>query len=168
MQVVLDAFVFSGARANIAYLFISNDLDDSLPTMLPESGENAVILYPGKPEGPTARLQTGPTLEEHPGSPLEFSVELSQAEDPDPVADTVFDSWDKATRNAYCSSITGCKIGGTPAWVGSPNFPPGGPWRLLLQLEPDKPTSIVPGDAGVVLAFINHDGTKGRMLWESQ
>jgi hypothetical protein len=60
------------------------------------------------------------------------------------------------------------KLGGTPIWVQSEEWPFGRPTPLLLQLDsykmPFNGLELGLGDAEVLYAFISDDGSLGRVL----
>jgi uncharacterized protein YwqG len=59
------------------------------------------------------------------------------------------------------------KIGGTSIFLQGEEYPEGGDWRLLLQLDSASvPFHVNFGDAGIGYAFISGDGNKGRFLWQ--
>ena len=160
-QVALDPQIFGAVPARLAYLFMTDEEDFVDGTYEPEGGENAVILQPGGFAGPTTELAEGPTLYRmvpKPGSdrlvpePCEFSVTLAFGEDPEsPSAGDGFDN----------------QIGGSPIFLQSEEYPQGGPWRLLLQLDSSSvPFHVNFGDAGVGYAFVSDDGTVGKFLWQ--
>jgi uncharacterized protein YwqG len=63
--------------------------------------------------------------------------------------------------------VGGNKVGGTPGFIQGDQFPDGGPWKLLLQLDSDDvPFYVNFGDAGVGYAYISEDGRKGKFLWQ--
>ena len=54
-----------------------------------------------------------------------------------------------------------------PGFLRRDEFPTGGPWRLLLQLDSTKVLFHVNfEDAGVGYAFISGDGVSGKFLWQ--
>ncbi len=171
-QIALDPHVFGEIPGRMAYLFITDDtfVDD---TFDPDSGENAVIIQPGTSEIPTEPLLTGPTLYKmvnHPSQQelipvsCEFAVEASPGEDPEVIVepDGSSPAWTQFTE--LRSEI---KVGGTPVFLQGPEFPAGGNWRLLLQLDSaTAPFYINFGDAGVGYAFLSEDGKSGKFLWQ--
>jgi uncharacterized protein YwqG len=81
--------------------------------------------------------------------PCEFAVTLDYGENPD-------------EQDGYEN-----KVGGTPDFLQGEEYPQGGPWRLLLQLDSSSvPFHVNFGDAGVGYAFISQDGTVGKFLWQ--
>jgi uncharacterized protein YwqG len=93
---------------------------------------------------------------------------LTKGNDPDFVSEeTRFASCSEAQTHDYFRALEGNKIGGTPTFIQSDEFPPGGAWALLLQLDSTAvPFRINFGDAGVGYAFVSHDATQGRFLWQ--
>jgi hypothetical protein len=48
-----------------------------------------------------------------------------------------------------------------------PEYPAGGPWKLLLQLDSTSvPFEVNFGDAGIGYGFIAEDGQSGKFLWQ--
>jgi hypothetical protein len=53
-----------------------------------------------------------------------------------------------------------------PDFLQGEEYPKGGPWRLLHQLDSTSaPFGVNFGDAGVGFAFLSQDGTVGTFLW---
>jgi hypothetical protein len=53
-------------------------------------------------------------------------------------------------------------------WIQDPEWPYEDSRHLLLQLVWGKyPFHLELGDAGSLWAFLNRDGTEGRMVWQS-
>jgi hypothetical protein len=159
-QVALAPNLFGDIPARMAYLFMTDDDEESVDgTYEPDGGENAVVLQPGRFAGPTVEQAEGPTLYrmvERPGAarlvpePCEFAAALRLGEAPDDGPE------DFANQ-----------VGGTPRFLQGEEYPAGGPWRLLLQLDsPSVPFDINFGDAGVGYAFLSEDGTAGKFLWQ--
>ena len=174
-QVALDPHIFSEIPGRMAYLFIT-DGETYVDTFEPDGGENAVIIQPGICNIPTQPLLSGPTLykmvtdasiQRRIPVSCELTVELSPGEDPeliveDEQAHASDEAWTQFTK--LWSEI---KIGGTPAFLQYPEYPAGGNWRLLLQLDSARvPFSVNFGDAGVGYAFLSEDGTSGKFLWQ--
>jgi hypothetical protein len=173
-QVELALRIFGDVRGQMAYIFITDDIAGNLPTMNPEGGENAVVIQPGFCEMSVAPAGIGPTQEECTSGlfggtrrPVEFGAELSYEEDPDQLSNGELGRLDPADRAGYFARLAGSKVGGTPSWIQGPEFPPGGPWKLLLQLESERPLQLSLGDAGVAYAFIDAHGQQGRLLWQT-
>ena len=97
----------------------------------------------------------------------EFSVEFEPGEDPDFIAEPDTFKMNEEEYEEYDKAISGNKIGGTPGFMQDDQFPDGGPWNLLLQLDSTKvPFDINFGDAGISYMFISTDGQKGKSLWQ--
>ena len=162
-QVALDPQLFGSLPARMAYLFMTDEEEFVDGTYEPEGGENAVVLQPGNFRGPSLEQAEGPTLYrmvEKPGSdrlvpePCEFGVTLVLDEDPDAPSARVDEGYEN-------------KIGGTPTFLQGEEYPQGGPWRLLLQLDSASvPFHVNFGDAGVGYAFLSEDGTAAKFLWQ--
>ena len=70
-------------------------------------------------------------------------------------------------QKQYEERLKGNKLGGTPGFIQFPEFPKGGSWRLLLQLDSTTvPFFVNFGDGGVGYAFISEDGRRGKFLWQ--
>jgi uncharacterized protein YwqG len=157
-QIALDPLIFGTIPTRMAYLFITDEQEFVDATYEPDGGENAVVLQPDESAGPIFGQVEGPTLYrmvERPGldrlvaETCEFAVTLDIGEDVEP-------------EDGFAN-----KIGGTPNFLQNEEYPQGGPWRLLLQLDSGSvPFSINFGDAGVGYAFISEDGTIGKFLWQ--
>lgn len=165
-QVALDPTIFADAPARAAYLFLTDEEECVDGTYEPEGGENAVVLQPGRFPGPSAALVEGPTLYrmvEEPGAsglvpePCEFAVTLAVGEDGDPRA-----AEGGEERDGFEN-----KVGGVPDFLQGEEYPEGGPWRLLLQLDSASvPFYVNFGDAGVGYAFLSEDGSAAKFLWQ--
>jgi hypothetical protein len=166
-QVALDPRIFGPMPARMAYLFMTDE-EEFVDRYEPDGGENAVIVQPGEFGGPARLLAEGPTLYrmvEKPGAdrlvpePCEFLVTLAYGEDAERrTAEEEAEEGQDGYEN---------KIGGTPTFLQGEEFPQGGPWRLLLQLDSASvPFSINFGDAGVGYAFVAEEGTVGKFLWQ--
>lgn len=164
-QIALNPEIFGNIPTRMAYIFMSDPFDTpeevrtdkDLPDLemwSPDGGENAVILQPGGTYPfATLPLRTDPRLEDE----TQFAVERSLGEDPE-----VFESENTSNEN-----LNECKIGGTPAFLQGPEYPSGGPWKLLAQLDSCLlPGGINFGDAGRGYAFISEDGMTGKFLWQ--
>lgn len=169
-QIALDEPVFGDLAGRMAYLFMTDTGATVLPTWEPESGENALIIQPGRYDKATQPLTLGPALEtwrDQPGGHLraphaiEYAVTLTPGDDPDVFADI---AEDVASGGNWTG---GNKVGGAPAFLQGPEYPAGGPWKLVLQLDSaDVPFDVNFGDAGLGYAFISTDGQTGRFLWQ--
>lgn len=158
--------VVGACEARMAYLFMTDTIA-AVETWLPDGGENAVVLQPGSYDGPSAPLETGPTLHEavfdehrvrQPDAPCEYRVMLEAGEDPEGLDED---------SDEYAALIDESKIGGVPGFFQSPEYPGPGNWRLLAQLD----AGIVPagpnfGDAGIGYLFLSEDGRVGKFLWQ--
>lgn len=162
----------------MAYLFMSDsDGDDFVDgTYNPDGGENAIIIQPGNNRFPYQEHSNGPSLYrmvEKTGQyflvrePVEFRVELSPMEDPDFISEEERWKIPEEKRSKALPRLNDNKIGGTPAFLQGDEFPEGGNWRLLIQIDSCQvPFSINFGDAGVGFGFINETGDEGKFLWQ--
>jgi uncharacterized protein YwqG len=165
-QVALYPEIFGDVEGRMAYIFITDGDEYVDGTWEPDGGENAVIVQPGGDNVPTQPLATGPTLyqmEEVEGHewlqpvPCEFTVELESGDDLERGGE------DDRDEEAYRE----LKIGGTPIFLQGEEYPEGGTWHLLLQLDSASvPFYVNFGDAGIGYAFISADGRKGKLLWQ--
>ena len=174
--------LYGGEPGRMAYLFMT-DYEDigraswwqrsrallaGESTWEPEGEENAVIVQPGLYKGRTSTIGEGPTLSDldHTG-PCEYAVALEFGEDPDFVGEYEQVEWDEEAIDAYWEALGGNKIGGTPGFIQSDEFPEGGPWRLLAQIDSaEVPFYINLGDDGIGFVFILEAGRTGRFLWQ--
>lgn len=164
-QIALDPDLFGTILGRMAYVFMTDEEQFVDGTWEPEGGENAVIIQPSMPSGPTVSVATGPTLQRGEDDPagtrrvfrdVEYAVELTPGVDPESFSD------DEAL-----DQLSDYKIGGTPAFLQGEEYPEGGPWKLLAQIDSSSDLFFLNfGDAGVGYAFISADGTQGRFLWQ--
>ena len=172
-QVALDPVIFGEPEGRMAYLFMSDDPSGELATMDPTAGENAVVIQPDGYDGSFSAQLTGPPWQqevsgivERSKRAVEFGTRFTLGEDPE-WQDVIGGIGTDRELYERRQSLLGSKIGGTPAWIYEPELPPGGPWRLLLQLESAAPLDLGLGDAGVLYALINEKGNRGAMLWQT-
>ena len=180
-QVALDPGMFDTPLGAMAYVFMTGDDEEGHTdfTWAPGGGENAVIIQ--APEGPTSSPESsgivvqvtkaGPCVAKWDGSewvPCEFATVLTLGIDPGFVGDDeLWRSWDQDAREAHFNALDGNKIGGTPGFQQGEEFPEGGPWRQLLQLDSTTvPFYVHFGDAGIGHAFVSQDGRVGGFLWQ--
>jgi len=165
-QVALYPEIFGAVEGQMAYIFMTDGEDYVDGTWEPDSGENAVVIQPNGDNVATNPLATGQSLyqmKEQEGAellqpvPCEFFVELKLGDDPERGFEDDMDG------EAYDE----VKVGGTPMFLQGEEYPEGGDWRLLLQLDSASvPFYVNFGDAGVGYAFISEDGRKGKFLWQ--
>lgn len=146
-QILLDNKLFPGGKNKIAYIFMTDGEDFVDGTWEPDSGENAVIIQTisdNIQHNTASDLLAGPTLEAEYKVECEFAQESLEGEE------------------EY-----GNKIGGEPDFIQGEEYPDGGGWQLLLQLDSTEvPFEVNFGDAGIGYAFINKDCTEGKFLWQ--
>jgi uncharacterized protein YwqG len=175
-QIAINSERFSPVAAQMAYLFMTDGEEYVDGTWEADGGENAVILQPGQTNVKTEPLAEGPTLYRMvkklfhkllvPES-CEFSVTLKPVEDLDFAEETERAKWDEAAWETYASKLDGNKVGGSPLFIQSTEFPSAGRWRLLLQLDSTKvPFHVNFGDAGVGYLFLSEDGQVAKFLWQ--
>jgi len=175
-QIAINSEMFKPCAAQMAYLFMTDGEEYVDGTWEADGGENLVILQPGQTEFKTEPLFEGPSLYRMVKRPFnnrlvpelcEYSVILKPAEDPDFVEESERSKWGKAEWESYASTLDGNKIGGSPIFIQSAEFPSQGRWRLLLQLDSTKvPFSVNFGDAGVGYLFLSEDGQVAKFIWQ--
>ncbi|MER5355806.1 hypothetical protein ABT093_36480 [Kitasatospora sp. NPDC002551] len=154
-QIELDAVLGSAGRGKVAYVFVTHadhgeDFFD--PDIIdPAGGENAVIVQPGgEYAGRLRPLATGPGLYAPDGSAVEYALDLCPVDE---------------GHGRDLERFDGDKIGGAPVFVQGDQWPDGGPWQLLLQLDPNwVPFHLVLGAAPRLFAFVSGDGARGGLL----
>lgn len=173
-QIALDATLFSDIPGRMAYLFITDGETFVDNTFDPEGGENALIIQPGKFKGATQLVATGPSLQAWVDDnkarrrvPVEFIVEFEADEDPDVLDENTAREQGDTAWEAFTSHWNDNKLGGTAAFLQGSEYPSGGPWKLLMQLnDTNLPFDLLFGDGGIGYAFISADGEQGRFLWQ--
>jgi uncharacterized protein YwqG len=175
-QIALTPELFGPITARMAYLFMTDDGEYIDGTWDPDGGENAVILQPGHTVLPVQPISTGPTLYRMVPElsqpllvpqPCEFVVSTCYSEDPEFAEQGVRVTWSETENTQYAETLDGNKVGGTPIFLQSDEFPGPGAWKLLLQLDSTSiPFYLNFGDAGMGYAFISEDGNTGKFLWQ--
>ncbi|GAB3086055.1 hypothetical protein GCM10027186_53260 [Micromonospora schwarzwaldensis] len=171
-QIALEPEFAGAGPGRLAYVFVTHgdhgsDVEDFDPdVILPDGGENAVIIQPGGVfDGPTSPLTSGPTLYHRDGSPAEYTVELIRGEDPEHLPYDAYMALPPDERDRYFQALDQDKIGGTALMLNEHDWPTSGPWRPLLRLETNwKPFYLNLGAAPVAFAFISTDGRHGCFL----
>ncbi len=169
-QIELGPVIGAAGDGKVAYVFVTHaDHEEHFfdPDIIdPDGGENAVIVQPGGGyAGPVRPLRTGPGLYGVDGSEVEFTVDLRPADEPDSMTDEELDSLPSADRDRCIELMDGDKIGGTPLFFQGDEWPEGGPWRLLLQLDSNwVPFHLNLGSSPRLFAFVSEDGAQGRLL----
>ncbi|MGV9772248.1 hypothetical protein [Streptosporangium sp. NPDC003464] len=134
-------FRLPGDELHMAYLFMCGDCEE---TWEPEVGKNALIIQPGRV--PSFITTIVPSWGPSQGGGMPVDLE--------PACPGDLDGYES-------------RMYGSPAWLQSEEYPPGGPWSFLFQL--DSCSEWCPldfGDAGVGYGFISGDGQEGRFLWQ--
>lgn len=181
-QVALEPELFEVPPGRMAYLFMTGSDGEYVDgTWDPEAGENAVVVQPSSAVPYGGRVEigsspTGPTLyrfeeatdgDQREAVACEYAADLTPGEDPEHVAEDERLDCSDEEFDAYERLLDGNKVGGTPGFIQSDEFPEGGPWRLLLQLDSATvPFYVNFGDAGMGYAFLSEDGKSGRFLWQ--
>ncbi|MFD8783622.1 hypothetical protein [Kitasatospora sp. NPDC059599] len=174
-QIELGPVLGAAGHGRTAYLFVTHaDHEEDFfdPDVIdPDGGENAVIVQPGGHyTGPVRPLATGPGIYAGDGSAVEFTVGLRSVEEPDALTDEERAALPAADRDRRVERIGGIgidgdKIGGTPVFFQGEEWPDGGPWRLLLQLDSNwVPFRLVLGASPRLFAFVSEDGDQGKLL----
>lgn len=174
-QIALEPELFGNIPGRMAYLFMTDDPDVD-GTWLADGGENALIIQPGTTEIRTAPLTKGPTFyhmeKKFFGAVTlpkkeEFGVQLTLGEDPEWLDESAKFKLSDKEADAFSETLSGNKIGGVPGFLQGDEFPVGGPWKLVLQLDSARvPFHVNFGDVGIGYAFISEDGKQGRFLWQ--
>lgn len=169
-QIKLEEKLFGTKKAQMAYLFYSEGIDDNTDTFEIEGGENAVILQPGTPLVPVVDNKVGPRIEDiHDESKkCEFEVTLTYKEEPSFIPE--HELWELPDKESekYYKATKGNKLGGVPNFIQADEFPDNSPWQLLMQMDDE----VLPDNChlnfgvGVAYAMINPDGTKARFFWQ--
>ena len=179
-QILLTPSLFGDGPTKMAYLFLTQAERDEIEhgafdpdIIFPDEGENAVILQPGgRVAVETTAQKTGPTLYADDGSPCELSCKLVAGEDYDYIPRDELPQLaklDKKKFDAYCDTLAGDKIAGTPSFGNNDRWPENGAWPLLLQLLPKRrPTDPFYLNLGATLAtglaFVSPDRKEGCFL----
>jgi uncharacterized protein YwqG len=174
-QFTLVADLFSPCEAQMAYLFITEAQTHAEGTWRADGSENAVILQPGRWEGPVTSFSHGPTLYERVLLPdgtstredeHEYSVTFEPGEDPEVLDENAFherDEWDR-----YIDYVDENKVGGVPAFLQYPEYPGPESWRLITQLNAFVvPCGLPFGNRGIGYAFLSEGGDIAKFLWQS-
>ncbi|MEV0228697.1 hypothetical protein [Nonomuraea sp. NPDC050786] len=134
----IGQFRLPGRSTRMAYLFMDDESEESF---LPEGGENALIVQPGRvpPFVETTDAACGPRLVG------ETFVDLEEVEQLDP-------GW------------WGSRVLGAPTWLQYEEYPAGGPWTFFFQLR--ELDSLMFGDSGMGYGFLSADEQEGRFLWQ--
>ncbi|GIG88168.1 YwqG family protein [Plantactinospora endophytica] len=170
-QIVLEPELVGAGPVRLAYVFVTHgdhgrDVEEFDPdVVLPDGGENAVVVQPGAFAGPTRPLTSGPTLYHADGSAAEYTVDLVRGEDPEPISFEAYLALPPGRRDDYFRAVDQDKIGGTDLPLDPADLPEGGPWRLLLRLTTNwTPFYLNLGAAPVASAFLSTDGREGCLL----
>ena len=175
-QIKLEPWLFGRIEGRMAYIFMTEDKKRDAQTWDPDSGENAIIIQPGSNRVKVLPIDIGPSLNRrvkkrgtisYLTEPCEYLVKLKLGEDPEYITEYEREDWDEVTFKKYAKALDGNKIGGTPIFLQGDEFPKGGPWNLLLQIDSTKvPFLINFGDSGIGYTFISKDGKKAKFLWQ--
>lgn len=191
-QVALDPRLFGeGLAARMAYVFLSEHLWDFSRWSALRGGpvpvDGAVVLQPAgaPPEGfRHAPLARGPSLvrrtvhrsgflgmrRRHEDVPCEYAAELTHAAEPTLEAlDALYEVDEEAFEHAVDAEFERTKVGGTPSFIQSPEYPVGPPCAQLLQLPTmdDLPFHLELGDGGTLHAFVDRRGARGGVVVQS-
>ena len=172
-QIVVPTALCPDKRLHVAYIFMTGSGFDerAIETWGPENGETSVILqrstHPPANASPYPRLlkrwdQSEPKRVE---VPCEYQVLESSAEEAEYMTLDQLDSLPEGERMRIAESWRGNKIGGSPYWVQSDEFPLPAD-RLLLQLEDGSYPFNLNLGTGVGYVFIDSACEQGRLLWQ--
>lgn len=174
-QIRIPSTWCAGSDIRLAYVFMTGAGFDDLATETwdPNGGETAVIVQSGRTGSAGKAASDYPNVlqrsqwkgEVRTSIPCEYTVAETPDAEPDHVAQDELSELDADSQDALTAAWRGNKIGGSPDWVQSEEFP-FNPWHLLLQLE----DSSYPFDwnlgTGVGYVFLNEDCTDGAVLWQ--
>jgi len=174
-QIALAKELFGAIPGRMAYLFMTdNDKVDG--TWEPEGGENAIIIQPGGMAPPSKPMKEGPAVckmvpalfgKRLVPKNCEFAVTLVEGDDCELPAPDQRTSLTAEEAENYVKLLEGNKIGGTPFFLQGDEYPSGGPWKFLLQLDSSKvPFFVNFGDCGIGYAFISEAGNSAKFLWQ--
>lgn len=176
-QIELIDELFGETTGQMAYIFFDGD-EEGQGTWDPNGGLNAIIVQPGNNDAKTVAEATGPVApvnEYYDGidwdkSGLhEFKLNFEFSEEPDYLDDDaiglLIDENEKK-YDEYAEKMEVSKIGGNPFFIQGEVIPIQGNWEFLCQLfEHDLPVWVNFG-TGIAYAFINEEGTNGKILWQ--
>ncbi len=159
-QFVLYPEIFGSILPQIAYLFMTDSKDQFVSgTWLPDGGENAVILQPGKQYSHAIKILQGPTIEdENTKQECEYGIKKEFG----------YDNENQHLGSKETSYLDENKIGGTPFFLQYFEYPGLGRWKLIAQIQ----STIIPqelnfGDAGIGYIFLSHDISEAKFIWQS-
>ena len=177
-QIALDDALFPQAAGKVAYIFMTDEDEYVDGTWDPNGGENSVIIQPGgKTDAGTSGIPSATPslydLVDQPGASTlvaqerEYAVRLSKTSEPAFVEQDQRSNWTEEQFAEYAQALEGNKVGGSPIFLQGDEFPEGGNWSLLLQLDSTAvPFSVNFGDAGIAYVFVDSTGTMGKFLWQ--
>lgn len=173
-QIQLCDELFANTKGKMAYIFF--DASEDGETWDPDSGQNAVIVQPGDNSVDTVAEAYGPASEVNQGIEnvreaglCEFKVELEITAEPDYLnEDQLFKLMDEdeAKYDLYCEAMDPSKIGGNPIFIQGEEIPIEGDWKFLCQLDENEIPVYANFGTGVAYAFIDAEGTQGKILWQ--
>ncbi|MCO6010831.1 hypothetical protein NE236_38320 [Actinoallomurus purpureus] len=108
----LGQFQIPGEKLRLAYLFMTDDDEFVNGTWEPEGGENALIVQPGRVPG--------------------FVTTMAEAEGPSICADVAVELM-PASKDL--TDDVDARLGGEPTWLQAEEYPSGGDWAFLFQLD---------------------------------
>jgi len=162
-QIAIDERLYGASKARMAYIFYAGDETESWSM---DSEDNAVILQPGTPEIITKTLSDGPSLLCANEKQCEYSVQLHAHEDSQFIPEYEQRTSSDKVSNKYHKSNFKTKLGGTPYFIQSDEFPKPGKWQLLLQLKGNDLPFDVDFNLGCAYVFINSEGTSAKFVWQ--
>jgi uncharacterized protein YwqG len=163
-QIRIDKEFFPNSVAEMAYIFMTEH-DGTEETWEYFGGENAVILQPGTNDFIECQNQsTGISIIKD-----SFIIETETVDEPDYIPqDALSTLLSKKEEKAYLKQIDGNKIGGTPYFLQSEEYPGSiNKWHLLLQLShPPAKFAINFGDGGSGYVLLSEDGKRSVLTWQ--
>lgn len=177
-QVAIDPELFPESRAQMAYIFATDasiSTTVTLKTWDPSMGESAVVLQPGGTLlVETSSTATGPTVLTDVSGGVgederEITYLMSTERHTDPPFIAFEDRWNftEAEWTAYNEATDPDKIGGTPWFLQSDEFPMCGAAATLIIQFFAIPFVLNLADGGTASVFMDPQGTVGGFLYQS-
>ena len=163
-QIEINETLYGPSIAKMAYIFYAGEETESWEM---DSGDNAIILQPGKAKVASLPLFEGPTVTGINKEPCEYSVLLHSHEDSQFIPEFEQRTWEEMEGLQYEKVNYKTKLGGTPYFIKADNFPVPGRWQLLLQLKGHDLPFDVDFSLGCAYVFINTDGADAKFIWQS-
>lgn len=162
-QIAIDESLFGVSKARMAYIFYAGGETETWDM---DSGDNAVILQPGKTEITNQALKEGPTLSCANKKPCEYYVQLHLHKDSQFIPEYEQRTWSDKESDIYQKSNFKTKLGGTPYFIQGDELPKQGKWQLLLQLKGSDLPLEVDFSLGCAYVFLSSGGTNAKFFWQ--